>query len=217
MRRAGEWAWRGRGSSAAEAGAGWAGTERRWPEDDGTRSRQQLLAGGGPGREPHHRGLCAQPGRGHHPGQLVEAAARRLVHGPSPQTCVRCVAGAPGRHHLLRLQQRQSRVTLALLTETFVSTQLAILSARSLLQLWCAVRNVLHSPDCGWTLPCSRCGPVSTVVDCAQLASPRPVPGPGTEPVIRLTPVVITLHCSLPPAQHAPSPYFRTGCRWRSV
>ena len=66
-----------------------------------------------------------------------------------------------------------------------------LISQKSATALVC-VRNVLHSPDCGWTLPCSRCGPVSTVVDCAQLASPRPVPGPGTEPVIRLTPVVIT-------------------------
>ena len=54
-----------------------------------------------------------------------------------------------------------------------MSTQLAILSARSLLMLWAmglvCVRNVLHSPGCSWTLPCSRCGLVSTVVDCAWL------------------------------------------------
>ena len=74
---------------------------------------------------------------------------------------------------MLRLQQRQSRVTLALAGDLCEHTARNLISKKSAhaLGLVC-VRNVLHSPGCSWTLPCSRCGPVSTVVDCAQLASP---------------------------------------------
>ena len=90
--------------------------------------------GGGQGREPHHRGLCAQPGRGHHPGQLVEAAARRRVrHGPAPAAWMELGRGDRGDTICCASSSGSHRSRSLMLAETFVSTQLSILSARSLL------------------------------------------------------------------------------------
>ena len=112
-----------------------------------------------------------------------------------------CCASSSGSHGSRQRQQ-----------ETFVSTQLAILSARSLLMLWAwSVCGMLSTAQAVAGLcPAPDVGQCRLQLTARSSPVPRPAPGPGMEPVIRLTPVVITLHCHyslLPPAQHDPSPY----------